>query len=193
MSFDVTLFYALHGLTGHVEWFDTLMLFAADGFDLVVIILAITTLLVIYDPRPDLKYTDRREIIQRVKGFGEVTLATFVSWAVVDSLKILFTAPRPFIALPDVTPLFYYGGFDSFPSAHAALFGALAVALFIYKRKLGVIFGVFALLIGFSRIVVGIHFPFDILAGYAIGGMIAWVVYYSYKYIKQHVTVEVEL
>ncbi len=79
-------------------------------------------------------------------------------------------------------PLFLHGGMDSFPSGHATLFSALAVAIYVVHKKVGYVFMFFALIIGLSRIVAGVHFPVDILAGFAIGTAISFTINkYFYK------------
>ncbi len=69
--------------------------------------------------------------------------------------------------------------FGSFPSLHAALsvsVYALAIILLIrrthsrHKRRVGfTIAFLLILLIGFSRLYVGVHYPLDILGGYCVG------------------------
>ncbi len=61
------------------------------------------------------------------------------------------------------------------------LFAALASALYFYHKKIALWYAIGALLIGLSRITVGIHWPLDILAGYILGGIIGGGVYFLYK------------
>jgi undecaprenyl-diphosphatase len=61
----------------------------------------------------------------------------------------------------------------SFPSSHASNIFALAVAGTYYYRKAAIPLFMLALLIGYSRVYVGVHYPFDILGGFFLGGMIA--------------------
>lgn len=84
-------------------------------------------------------------------------------------LKQRTSRPRPFQVRQDVllsgTPLDYF----SFPSGHtlhAVAFGAVAVQY--YPQLLPVIFP-FVMLVGMSRVVLGLHYPSDVLAGAAIG------------------------
>lgn len=108
--------------------------------------------------------------IERYRSFV-LTLVFSPILALVTStlVKYALATPRPFIAYPEITPLFHYGAYESFPSTHAAVAGAIAFALFIYYPKTGMWFGFFALVIGFARVFAGIHFPIDIVAGYAVG------------------------
>lgn len=97
-------------------------------------------------------------------------------------LKHLIQAPRPFIALADIQTLFPETGF-AFPSGHATFFAALAVAIFFFHRKAGLVSMLLALLIGLARITAGVHFPVDILGGSALGALVACMVAYFLKKI----------
>ena len=72
---------------------------------------------------------------------------------------------------PDADPLDIVQQGYSFPSGH----GATAVSLFgsigreLRKRWMWTLAVVMPLLIGFSRIAVGVHYPTDVLAGWVVG------------------------
>jgi undecaprenyl-diphosphatase len=73
----------------------------------------------------------------------------------------------------------------SFPSGHALFYFALSYVIYAYNKKLGTAFYIFSLLIVFSRVYVGIHWPADILAGAIIGTLVAWgTVKLAKKYFK---------
>ncbi|MEU0251785.1 phosphatase PAP2 family protein [Streptomyces sp. NPDC006184] len=59
----------------------------------------------------------------------------------------------------------------SFPSNHAAIAAAAAVSLLFVSRRLGSVGAVAALAMAASRVWVGAHYPHDILAGLAVGGL----------------------
>lgn len=73
--------------------------------------------------------------------------------------------------------MFEHGGGDSFPSFHATFFSALATSFYFYHKYLAWIYIIGAILIGASRITAGIHWPVDILVGYALGGLIGYIAY----------------
>ena len=78
-----------------------------------------------------------------------------------------------------------YKGSKSFPSSHAA--NSMAFALFVgwqYKKMLTLLITV-AVLVGISRVYVGVHYPSDVLGGMAAGLFIAGLVRYSYEWIKE--------
>lgn len=62
----------------------------------------------------------------------------------------------------------------SFPSNHAAIAAAAAVALVFVSRRLGAVAVVAALAMGASRVWVGAHYPHDVLAGLVVGALVAF-------------------
>ncbi|MBI4272322.1 phosphatase PAP2 family protein [Candidatus Uhrbacteria bacterium] len=59
--------------------------------------------------------------------------------------------------------------FDSFPSDHAALAASAAVIILFASRRRGIAAAALAVCIAVSRIVVGVHYPSDVMAGIGIG------------------------
>ncbi len=88
-------------------------------------------------------------------------------------LKPLAARPRPCIVHPEYALLIARPEDFSFPSGHAAAsFGAAAVILYS-DGKLGVAALVAAALIAFSRLYLYVHYPSDVLAGAALGVLMA--------------------
>ncbi|MYR45002.1 phosphatase PAP2 family protein [Streptomyces sp. SID5910] len=61
----------------------------------------------------------------------------------------------------------------SFPSNHATIAGAAAVALALVRRALVLLTAPLALLMAFSRVFVGVHYPHDVAAGLLLGTAVA--------------------
>lgn len=77
---------------------------------------------------------------------------------------------RPYELFERLMILVSRPGDASFPSGHSANSMACAWTIFrMAPRKYGVVALVLALLIAFSRLYVGVHFPTDVLAGLLIG------------------------
>ena len=123
-----------------------------------------------------------------------VVMATFLAWgqrwlflgswfaAVAGSavlnqvLKGLFARPRPHFEHPLLVETSY-----SFPSGHAmesfVVYGMMAyfavLALRTWEQRVSVVLGaaLLVVLIGFSRLYLGVHYFSDVLAGYAAGGV----------------------
>ena len=72
---------------------------------------------------------------------------------------------------------------SSFPSNHTTSMFALSFALLFIKRyKLAIVSFPLALLVGLSRVFIGVHFPFDILGSIAYGAICALIAIL----LKQH-------
>jgi undecaprenyl-diphosphatase len=62
---------------------------------------------------------------------------------------------------------------SSFPSDHAALFGAFAIGIFYISRRAGIVALLYCLLvICMPRIYLGLHYPSDILGGLLLGAAV---------------------
>ena len=84
-------------------------------------------------------------------------------------IKPFFERIRPCHVLEDVHLLVSCGSGYSFPSTHAVNNASAAVVLSFFYRQWKWAFAVFAGVVGFSRIYVGVHYPSDVLAGFLIG------------------------
>ena len=108
--------------------------------------------------------------------FGTWLIAAGGSVVLILLLKALFARPRPYFEQPLLQETYY-----SFPSGHAmeaiVLYGMLAylamLALRTWRARAAVVFGtsLWVLLIGFSRIYLGVHYFSDVVAGFAAGGV----------------------
>lgn len=80
--------------------------------------------------------------------------------------------PRPCreeAGLSWVQPRARCSGKGSFPSSHAANMAGVAVLLAVRHRRWGWAFVPGALLVGLSRVYLGVHYPSDVVAGWALG------------------------
>ena len=84
--------------------------------------------------------------------------------------------PRPYQAHAQIVPFLARSHDASFPSDHASAAFGIAFAVFFVARKAGILFLAYAVLIAVSRVLAGVHYPTDVLAGAAIGLAAATVV-----------------
>ncbi|RKY60780.1 MAG: phosphatase PAP2 family protein [Candidatus Neomarinimicrobiota bacterium] len=84
-------------------------------------------------------------------------------------LKPTFKRIRPSRSLEDVRLLVGRGGKYGFPSNHAANITGAMIILIYFFRKYKYYFATIAGLVSFSRIYVGVHYPFDVIAGIIVG------------------------
>jgi len=88
---------------------------------------------------------------------------------------------RPCHELENVRLLISCGGRHSFPSSHAAnAFAAAAILAFFYRRY-SIYFLMAAVLVGLSRIFVGVHYPGDVLGGFILGSLCAFLFLWLYQ------------
>ncbi|MGK5729654.1 phosphatase PAP2 family protein [Streptomyces sp. URMC 124] len=81
--------------------------------------------------------------------------------------------PRPFLDHTGLEVLVKGKTDYSFVSDHATLTMAIGVALFVAHRKYGLIGIGLALLEGFCRVYMGVHYPTDVIGGLALGTAVA--------------------
>jgi membrane-associated phospholipid phosphatase len=98
-------------------------------------------------------------------------------------LKHWFERPRPCATLTDILVLVNCGSGYSMPSSHAANSFAQAVLFSVHYKSWRPYLLTFASLIAISRVFVGVHYPFDVLVGAAIGSIIGFGVAVIYERI----------
>jgi len=88
----------------------------------------------------------------------------------------------------------YRGGRYGFPSSHAANAWSMAFfAMYLVKRsKLSLFLTFWALLMSYSRIYLGVHYPGDLLVGTFIGFLTATMIYYLFKHFAKKYTDQFE-
>lgn len=125
-------------------------------------------------------YRTKKRIL-RQKGWY-MAGSMIVSAIVVNILKYAIQRPRPFISYPFIEKL-SAGGSPSFPSGHTSDAMAMAMALSLMFPRWYVIVPsfVWAGLVGYSRMDLGVHYPSDVLAGVVVGIGCSLVVYWAFK------------
>ena len=100
---------------------------------------------------------------------GRMAIAGILGLIVYKLLKKLLVRERPYIGLVGIDcampPLDRY----SFPSGHtlhAVMFATLTAH---YLPGLSLVFGGFAVLVAVSRVILGLHYPTDVVVGAALG------------------------
>jgi membrane-associated phospholipid phosphatase len=101
--------------------------------------------------------------------------ATVVAYVTSEALKVVVDEHRPCrvlgdnLQVTDCPPL----GDWSFPSNHATLAAAMAVGVVFVQARIGVIALLVGVAVGALRVLAGMHYPHDVLAGMLLGGALA--------------------
>lgn len=149
------LFYQINNF--HFHWLDTIMLpitYCGDGTVLAIVALG----------------------LWRLRGWRKflwLVLILASAGILVQMIKYFFSSPRPSAVFPDIHILGSVLRAHSFPSGHTASTFALISFFSGEFPQLGTFLWVMAILIGFSRVYVGAHFPADVLFGAGLGYLVA--------------------
>ena len=132
-----------------------------------VVTYAVPVIMLIY------AYIQRLFLLQRKSWL--LLLSLIINSAIVDAIKYMVNRPRPFITYPFIDKLVDVST-PSFPSGHSAevFVLAISVSLLFPKYKWGIFTAwLWAIIIAYSRMDLGVHYPGDILGSLIISFFIA--------------------
>ena len=96
-------------------------------------------------------------------------LFPMAGFAVTTVLRKIINRPRPYEALGIQQIINKDKPGESFPSRHTYSVFAIAMTFLAWCAPLGAIMLIFAVIMGTTRILGGVHYPTDVFAGFALG------------------------
>ena len=103
--------------------------------------------------------------------------AAGIAWLLANVAKAIADRPRPYEVVADAVLRQQPAHGTSFPSSHTAVTLAVVIALvpFLGRPLAAVAIG-YAVLVGWSRVYLGVHYPLDVLGGAGIGMAVGGVI-----------------
>jgi len=103
-------------------------------------------------------------------------------------ISYIIARPRPFVDYPLIHTLPLNYDSTSFPSSHTLNLFAVSLSVYLLGfRKYGAFLVIFAVLVGISRIIGGMHYPSDIICGIFVGGLTAYLIANKNSIIRKQV------
>ena len=171
LQLDGQLLVAIQGL--HMAWLDPVISFYTKLGDAGLLWIALSLAMLFHKP---------------TRKAGALALGAMILGLIVTNLTIkpLISRPRPWLDWP-IIPLVTEKDPNSFPSGHtcAAFAAAMVWVRTLPQKRDRVIAAVMAVLMGLSRLYVGVHYPSDVLAGAVIGALCAWVIWKVYQSVEE--------
>ncbi|AVH57935.1 MULTISPECIES: phosphatase PAP2 family protein [Streptomyces] len=161
---DVDLLYDINGLAKDApHWFDRGMEFVGEfGLLLALVLLVVWCWW-------SVRRRGGAEAASSVAALVWAPLAAGIAVLVNVPIRGFVERPRPFVDHQDLEVLVSGKSDFSFVSDHATLAMAVGVGLFVANRKFGLVGIGLALLEGFCRVYMGVHYPTDVVGGFALG------------------------
>ncbi|MEU0257176.1 phosphatase PAP2 family protein [Streptomyces sp. NPDC006184] len=161
---DVDLLYDINGLAKDApHWWDRVMAFVGEYGLLVAMVL------LILGCWWSVRCRGGEEAAPSVAALLWAPLAAGLAVLVNVPIRGFVQRPRPFLDHEGLDVLVAGKNDFSFVSDHATITMALGVGLFVAHRRFGLVGIGLALLEGFCRVYMGVHYPTDVVGGFALG------------------------
>jgi undecaprenyl-diphosphatase len=166
---DVSLLYDINGLTKDTpSWFDAAMKFVGEFG-----ILSVLVLVLVWCWWSVRRRGTAEDSVSAVAGLIWAPLASGLALLVNIPIRDFVERPRPFVDHKGLDVLVAGKTDFSFVSDHATMAMALGAGIFIAHRKFGLAAIALALFEGFCRVYMGVHYPTDVIGGFALGTAVA--------------------
>ncbi|MBK3644498.1 MULTISPECIES: phosphatase PAP2 family protein [Streptomyces] len=165
---DVDLLYDINGLAKDApHWFDRGMEFVGEyGLLLAMVLLVLWCWW-------SVRRRGAEDAASSVAALVWTPIAAGIAVLVNVPIRGFVERPRPFLEHQGLDVLVSGKTDYSFVSDHATITMAIGVGLFVANRRFGIAGIALALLEGFCRVYMGVHYPTDVIGGFALGTAVA--------------------
>lgn len=109
----------------------------------------------------------------------KMIIVLLITTVITSVVKLVVMRPRPYVELTNLI-LLDLGTDYSFPSGHTTT--ATAMAYTLTKEYHNWIFMIIPLMVAFSRMYIGVHYPSDVLGGFLLGICMVYLCEYFFKF-----------
>lgn len=170
--FDTSLYHAINGLSGHNHLLDHIfMFFAKDALEIYAVLFIISWFAL---PRRDIR-SRHALLISGLSGILALVFNVIISH--------IWFRPRPFTVIPNAHQLLPHSSDASFPSDHTAGSFGFASGTWGSQRIISYTFTILAIIVMFSRVYCGLHYPTDVIAGMFVGMLSGKIIKLFSKFI----------
>ncbi len=165
---NTEVFFLIHNFAHQNFMLDNLMILAAD-YLIFAIFIVLGLMRVFGYPKHKM-------------AFAVTLISVILVSIIIKIINYYFFIPRPFVSFPIIT-LINGDRLDStFPSQHTSIMAAATFSYYYYHSRLFPYLLFLTLIIGFSRIFVGVHYPLDILGGLILGSFTSFITIKCIRY-----------
>ncbi len=134
--------------------FNQLVFFSVQYLYIVIAVIAIVFLV-------SKLYADRKPILILA------LLSSIVALVIDKALNAIVYSPRPFV-VENISPLVPHVADNGFPSEHTLFAILIAGIIFILHKKMGILLGTLAMIVGIGSVLAKVHHPIDVLGSVVI-------------------------
>lgn len=178
-NIDLTIFFFLHNLPRNLGIGDDYVIFFAHYVAFILIAVLIFYLL-----------TRRGTLTDKLLTGFVILLGGYLSrYGVGTPIRYVSERSRPFLT-HDINELFIVNSY-SFPSGHSTFFFGISTVVYCFNKQLGIFFYIATICMTTARVMAGVHYPSDIIAGAIIGIIVGKLTHkYLYPTLKKYFNIE---
>src|SRR3989344_106340 len=134
--------------------FNQLVSFSVQYLYVVIAVIAVVFLV-------SKSYTRKRSILPLA------LLSSGIAFVLDKVLNVIIYNPRPFV-VENISPLVPHMADNGFPSEHTLFAMLIAGIIFVLHKKMGILLGTLALIVGIGSVLAKVHHPIDVLGSVLI-------------------------